>query len=88
MQLEASAKRRMETSQPEPTYDQLREQIAQLQEQNARLRAENTGLKQRFAAELKGDAWRWLLWESDVARDIIHPELGAGWAGPARIRER
>ena len=23
--------------------------------------------------------WRWLLWDSDVARKKIHPELGAGW---------
>ena len=23
--------------------------------------------------------WRWLLWDSDVAREKIHPELGARW---------
>ena len=23
--------------------------------------------------------WRWLLWDSDLAREKIHPELGAGW---------
>ena len=23
--------------------------------------------------------WRWLLWDSDLARDRIQPELGAGW---------
>ena len=23
--------------------------------------------------------WRWLLWDSDVAREAIHPRLGAGW---------
>ena len=23
--------------------------------------------------------WRWLLWDSDLAYDKIHPELGAGW---------
>ena len=23
--------------------------------------------------------WRWLLWDSDLARDQIHTELGAAW---------
>ena len=23
--------------------------------------------------------WRWLLWDSDLAHEKIHPELGAGW---------
>ena len=38
----------------------------------------------RFFAKRKretddGADWKWLLWESDVARAKIHPELGAGW---------
>ena len=33
--------------------------------------------KQKREAAIKD--WRWLLWDSDEARDRIHPELGAGW---------
>ena len=33
--------------------------------------------KRKREAKIKD--WRWLLWDSDVARDKIHPDLGAGW---------
>ena len=37
----------------------------------------------RLQAKRKREAairdWRWLLWDSDLARDKLHPELGAGW---------
>ena len=40
-------------------------------------------MSSRLDAKRKREAaikdWRWLLWESGLARDKIHPELGAGW---------
>ena len=37
--------------------------------------------RQRKRGETKYETkdWRWLLWDSDLARDKIHPELSAGW---------
>ena len=29
--------------------------------------------------EAGGEEWKWLLWESGIARESIHPELGAAW---------
>ena len=36
-------------------------------------------LEHTFQAELQGEQWKRLLWESDLAHDKIHPLLGAGW---------
>ena len=36
----------------------------------------NTRRRKRDA---EGEDWKWLLWESGIARETIHPELGAGW---------
>ena len=55
-----------------PTYEEL-------EGENARLRQRVQELEHKFKAELQGEAWRELLWDSDLARDKIHPELGAGW---------
>ena len=35
--------------------------------------------KRQRAIKYETKDWRWLLWDSDLARDKIHPELGAGW---------
>ena len=37
--------------------------------------------RQRKRGETKYETkdWKWLLWDSDLAREKIHPELGAGW---------
>ena len=40
-------------------------------------RSTRSQTKRKREAAIKD--WRWLLWDSDLARDKIHPELGAGW---------
>ena len=41
--------------------------------------ATNARAKRKRETKYETKDWRWLLWDSDLARDKIHPELGAGW---------
>ena len=55
-----------------PTYEEL-------EAENARLRQRVQEFERKYEAELQGEKWKRLLWESDVAAKHIHTKLGAAW---------
>ena len=42
-------------------------------------RSTRLSAKRKRKTKYETKDWRWLLWDSDLARDKIHPELGAVW---------